>query len=562
MSITTRTSIDQILFFLFVRLVDQEQAIGLRDIERLDRLLAKPQLLGVPALDASLHDLAQNYQAYWRLYQEKKLAHSNQELRHLLAELYQQQPELSWGELKQGLQEFIRYFAMSSGLASKLRLQKSQNPRRLAIAATLSGLLDEWHPHEGMHSSQHQAISGSKALIAKHQESLHQLMQGDDGSQKLMLSKKGAHRLVCTHVRDENTAVKTFTFVKEDLTAWVFAPGQFMTFEIPSTDGILRRSYSISSSPFQPYAIEVTVKQVPEGIGSAWFHQNMVAGREITAHGPHGNFSILDSIKNQVKPKIALFAAGVGITPLMSMLQWLIQSKQECDVVLINRLHSHADLIFSKQLTNLAPESNQVIHQITISTDPQGQWPAVMSLCADESAKTLKPEVIQKLVPDMLERDVYLCGPDSFKDSVVASLNFLNFDHSHFYSESFGGINQKPSALTGGDHAEQVGVMVGSYLKRLNQEIAPEDECFVEFKRSGKTVRCAKGDLLLEVAEFNGINIPNSCRSGSCGTCKCRLEEGVVAMDNEDGLTLAELASGSVLSCVGHIRSKKVVIDA
>jgi ferredoxin-NADP reductase len=304
------------------------------------------------------------------------------------------------------------------------------------------------------------------------------------------------------------------------------------------------------------------VKQVPEGMGSVWLHQNMSAGREITAHGPHGNFSILDSLKNQVKPKIALFAAGVGITPLMSMLQWLVQSKQECDVVLINRVHSHTDLIFSKQLGNLTPESNQVFHQITISTNSQGQWPTQMGLCADESAKTLKPEVIQKLVPDILERDVYLCGPDSFKDSVVASLNFLNFDHTRFYSESFGGINQKPSALTGGDHAEQVGAMVGSYLKRLNQEIAPEDECFVEFKKSGKIVRCAKGDLLLDVAEFNGINIPNSCRSGSCGTCKCKLEEGAVAMDNEDGLTLAELASGSVLSCVGHIRSKNVVVDA
>lgn len=562
MSNKANVSVDQILFFLFVRLVDQEQAIGLRDIERLDRLLAKPQLLGVPALDMSLQDLAKNYQGYWRLYQEKKLAHSNQELQHLLAELYQQQSALSWGELKQGLQEFIRYFAMSNGLASKLRLQKKQNPRRLAMAATLSGLLDEWHPNERGHSSQHQDTSSSTALIAKHKESLHQLMRGDDGSQEITLSKKGAHRLVCTHVRDENAAVKTFTFVKEDLTAWVFAPGQFMTFEIPTADGVIRRSYSISSSPYQPFALELTVKHVLEGAGSTWFHQNMIPGREITAHGPHGNFSILHSLATHAKPKIALFAAGVGITPLMSMLQWLVQSKQECDVVMINRVHSHADLIFSKQLSNLGSEPNQAIRQITISTNPQGQWPAAMGLCADESAKTLKPEVIQKLVPDILERDVYLCGPDSFRDSVVASLNFLNFDHTHFHSESFGGINQRSSVLAGGEHAEQVGVMVGSYLKHLNQEISPEHECFIEFKKSGKTVRCAKGDLLIDVAEFNGINIPNSCRSGSCGTCKCKLEEGSVNMDSEDGLSLAELAEGNILTCVGHVNSKKVIVDA
>jgi ferredoxin-nitrite reductase len=104
--------------------------------------------------------------------------------------------------------------------------------------------------------------------------------------------------------------------------------------------------------------------------------------------------------------------------------------------------------------------------------------------------------------------------------------------------------------------------MVGSYLKRLNQEISPEDECFVEFRKSGKTVRCAKGDLLLDVAEFNGVNIPNSCRSGSCGTCKCKLEEGSVSMDNEDGLSPADLVMGNILTCVGHIQSNKVILDA
>jgi ferredoxin-nitrite reductase len=104
--------------------------------------------------------------------------------------------------------------------------------------------------------------------------------------------------------------------------------------------------------------------------------------------------------------------------------------------------------------------------------------------------------------------------------------------------------------------------MVGGYLKHLDQEISPEDECFVEFKKSGKTIRCAKGDLVLDIAEFNGISIPNSCRSGSCGTCKCYLSEGSVNMDCEDGLTLSELAEGNILTCVGHVNSKKVVIDA
>jgi len=363
-------------------------------------------------------------------------------------------------------------------------------------------------------------------------------------------------------VREENAMVKTYTFVKEDLTAWAYMPGQFMTFEIPTADGVLRRSYSISSSPYQPYSIEVTVKHLLQGKGSGWLHQQMHPGRAITAHGPHGNFSILGSIVDQKKPKIALFGAGVGITPLMSMLQYLMQSKQECDVVLVNRVHSLQDLIFAKQLSNLHPATTQNIRQITISSDMKGNWSTSLGLCLDDTAKTMSPELLQKLIPDINERDVYLCGPDSFKDSVLASLSFLNFDTERFYSESFGGINQQASVLLQGEHAQQLGSMVGNYLKHLNQDIAPEDECFVEFKKSGKTVRCAKGDLLLEVAEFNGIAIANSCRSGSCGTCKCHLVGGSVNMDSEDGLSLAELAEGNVLTCVGHVNAKRVVLDA
>jgi len=563
MSELSQVTVDQLLFFLFVRLVDQEQAIGLRDVERLDRLLAKPKLLEVPTLKPAIQDLDKNYQKYWRLYQEKKFAQSNDEIRQLLSGLYQSQEKISWAELKQGLQAFIRFFSMNQGLAAKLRTQKSLNQHRLAIAANLSNLLDGWQPHQEGGSDLRDNAPDSAELIRQYQEQMHCLMTAAQvGDQQLTISTKGAHRLVCTHVRDENAMVKTYTFVKEDLTAWAYMPGQFMTFEIPTAEGVLRRSYSISSSPYQPYSIDVTVKHLPQGKCSSWFHQQMVVGRAITAHGPHGNFSVLHSIVDQARPKIALFAAGVGITPLMSMLQYLIQSKQECDVVLINRVHSQQDLIFDKQLNSLHSSANQVIRQVTVSTNSQGQWPAAMGLHADESDRTFTPEAIQRMISDILERDVYLCGPDSFRDTVLASLNFLNFDRNRFHSESFGGINQKSSALVGGEHAEQVGAMVGNYLKHLNEDISPEDECFVEFKKSGKTVRCAKGDLILDIAEFNGINIPNSCRSGSCGTCKCQLSEGAVSMDSEDGLTLAELAEGNVLTCVSHVNSKKVVIVA
>jgi ferredoxin-NADP reductase len=563
MSELSQVTLDQILFCIFVRLVDQEQSIGLRDIERLDRLFAKPKLLGIPALELGIEGLNANYQTYWRLYQEKKLAQHDEELIEQLTQYYLQKSPLVWMELQQGLNKFIQYVCVGAGLSAKLRTQKNLNPARLAHAAKLSTIINAWQPYTMADDALASLDTSSITLIRAYQAQLHRLMTDSvEGDSHLLVSAKGTHRLICAHIHDENDQVKTFTFVREDLSAWAFMPGQFMTFEIPMVDGILRRSYSISSSPYRPYSIDVTVKHLPEGRGSSWLHHHMAVGRSITAHGPHGNFSVLNSLVDQEKPKIALFAAGVGITPLMSMLEYVIGSKQACDVVLINRVHSMRSLIFAQQLSTLQPASNQIIRQITVSSDLQGNWNASLGLSKDASVKVMSPESLTSLVPDILERDIYLCGPDSFKDSVFASLRFLNADPKRFSSESFGGLNQQSSALLRGEHVQQVGSMVGGYLKHLDQEISPEDECFVEFKKSGKTIRCAKGDLVLDIAEFNGVSIPNSCRSGSCGTCKCYLSEGSVNMDCEDGLTLSELAEGNILTCVGHVNSKKVVIDA
>lgn len=554
-----QTTIDQLLFYLFVRIVDYDQAIGLRDIERLDQLIAKPAILDAPVLIPSLQNLGKHYQAYWTLYRDQKFAHSDHELPQLLNEVSLHSPEIAWPELAQGLEKFIQYFCAPRGLASKIRKPNSSAENRLAIAARLMNVLDAWQPDASTKIETPDIASNAAQLISEYQQNLAGFLKSKEtGQQSLPIATKGAHRLVCIEVRDQNPLVKTFTFVKKDLAAWAFMPGQFLTFEIPMSEGIERRSYSISSSPYRPYAIEVTVKLLPHGRGSQWFHQYLVPGREITAHGPHGSFSILNA--NSQK-KFAFFAAGVGITPLMSMLEFLIDSKQACDVVLVNRVHSHRDLIFTNQLLDIASSTNQSIHQITISSDSSGEWSSHLGLVSDPAAKSIDPQFIQKAIPDIGEREVFLCGPDSFRDTVLASLKFLNFNPEHFHSESFGGLNQQ-SHLLEGEHAHKVGAMVGSYLKHLNQDIAPEDECFVEFAKSGKTIRCAKGDLILEIAEFNGISIPNSCRMGSCGTCKCQLQEGAVSMDSEDGLTLGEIASGMVLACVTRTNSKKVVIDA
>ena len=554
-----KAPIDKLLFFLFVRLVDDRQAIGIRDIERLDQVLDKPSLLGVSILDSSIIQLAKEYQGYWRSYQQGQLASSDADLPALLRDALEVNSSTAWVEIRNGLVEWLRYFCISNSLIAKLHIAESSKKRRLTRADQLSSMLMAWSPSTGT-TEKTQNDPQSKEVLTQYRESLHRFIGEEKvANEQLPLSVKGSHRLVCTHVRQENHRVKTFTFVNPELSAWVFQPGQFLTFEIPSNEGLLRRSYSISSSPAQPYAIDVTIKHLPGGKGSSWFHEEMSVGKDIAVHGPHGNFSILQS---NAQSKVALFAAGVGITPIMSMLNWLSHTKHDLDAVLVNRVHSHADHIFMNDLVALGANPSMNLRQYTLATEHAGAWHDALGLLDHSKGTQITPELIQEIIPDILERDVYLCGPHSFKDSVLAALQFLNFDVSRFFSESFGGLNQNQAQWIGEGNAQQLQSMVNTSLKRLDREISPESLCEVVFTKSGKTVNCEKGDFLLDVAEFNGINIPNSCRTGTCGTCKCHLDSGSVAMDNEDGLTPADLVSGNVLTCVGRVQSKKVVLDA
>ncbi len=558
------STVDAALFFLFVRLVDERQAIGLRDLEKLDQLLEKPKLLGVSTLEPAIEELAKHYPEYWHAYQQGKFAisDSDSELDHLMKDISQTNPDIEWVELQNGLIEWIKYFCVSNSLVAKLHLQesKSQRQHRLARADVLIGLVSSCNS-AGKVSAQlsEESQSVSKASLSAYREHLHRLLRTETGTNQLPIFTKGAHRLVCTHVKQENHQVKTFTFVSPVLSAWVFEPGQFLTFDVPTVDGLVKRSYSIFSSPAQPYAIEVTIKRLPNGKASNWFYDQMIVGKEIAVHGPHGNFSLLES---NSKSKVAFFAAGVGITPIMSMLQWISHTKHEVDVVLINRVHSHADHIYMADPIAIGANPFMNLRQYTMTTHHEGNWHESLGLLGQEKGSQITPEFIEGLVPDILERDVYLCGPHFFKDSVLASLQFLNFDASRFFSESFGGLNQNQHALLEGKSAKHLESTISSSIKHLNREIAPEHQCEIEFTQSGKTVVCEKGDLILDVAEFNGVNIPNSCRSGSCGTCKCHLESGSVAMDNEDGLSPADLVAGNILSCVSRVQSKKVVIDA
>jgi ferredoxin-NADP reductase len=300
-------------------------------------------------------------------------------------------------------------------------------------------------------------------------------------------------------------------------------PGQFLTFDWLLDGQKLARCYSISSSPTQTGFVEITVKKQPEGRVSAFLNERALNGLTIEASGPSGRFCFDE---HQHK-NIVLFAAGSGITPIMSILRYIDDLCLDTQATLFYTVRTQRDIIFEQELKGLQ-ERLPNFQLVILLTRPESGWTGVRGHLSCEF-------IIQRL-REVRQRTFFLCGPGAFMDHVTGILLSLGIGEQSIIQESFGGksVSAQTEGAAGG---------------------------VIEFTKSGKSCAFPVGQTLLETAEMNGIEIPYSCRQGQCGTCATRLLGGEVRMDREDGLDPALKAQGYVLTCVGRAQGN-VRLDA
>jgi ferredoxin-NADP reductase len=296
-------------------------------------------------------------------------------------------------------------------------------------------------------------------------------------------------------------------------------PGQFLTFDWLLDGQKLARSYSISSSPTQTGFVEIAVKKQPEGRVSRFLNERAAIGLTVEARGPLGRFCFQEN-EHQ---KIALFAGGSGITPLISILRYIDDLCLDTKATLFYSVRTSRDIIFEREL-ELLKQRLPNFRMVIVVTKPDAGWKGPTG--------RLDRELIVERLGDVSNLTFFLCGPTAFMDHVKDLLISVGVDTPRILQERFGG---KTISATVPVEAE-------------------EPHGSVEFARSGKTAAVFAGQSLLQVAEANGIEIPYSCRQGQCGTCAARLLEGEIQMDHEDGLDPALKAQGYVLTCVAHAK--------
>ena len=325
----------------------------------------------------------------------------------------------------------------------------------------------------------------------------------------------GPATLMCKAVVEETQDSKTFIFEDSQCRSFDFKPGQYATFKFQIDGKLCPRAYSICSTPTRPHNIQITVKRVLGGLVSNWLNDMMKPGSEVEIADICGDFNYLDIPAS----KPLLLCGGSGVTPVMSMLQYITDVVDQTDVAFVYFSKSPKDIIFRDQLEFIAKRFGNIKVHLVVDDSSED---------ADFGGTTgqISADLMRRLVPDHAEREIFMCGPEGFMKAARATAQKITV--AAINEESFG------------------------------EKIVIEDKNAVGgeiyFALSGKNGAYAPGETLLEAALNAGIWIESSCQQGVCGNCKVKMTHGEVDMLDLGGLPDDERAEGFVLACCSRPR--------
>ena len=349
----------------------------------------------------------------------------------------------------------------------------------------------------------------------------------------------GFRSLRVTSSCDESRNVRSLCLSDPDgrqLPAWL--AGQSITLRIPAQQGStpLIRNYSLSNQPGSD-AYRISVKREPLGTVSTQIHENVKVGDVLDVAAPRGTFFLDDS-----QDPVILLSAGVGVTPVLSMLYSLVKTGSKRPVWWLHGARDGSEHPFAREaqelLKRLPNKQSRVFFSRPRPTDRQGvDYDQNGRLSADTLSGLGLPTNAQ----------AFLCGPDSFMNELSEALAACGVDPTNIHTERF----CAPAGITPGIAA------VNRTPPHLPEgPVGPGPE--IQFARSAISVPWASAyKSLLEFAEACDIPTRWSCRTGVCHTCETALLSGQVRYDPEP---LEPPAQGNVLICIST-PSEAVVVD-
>lgn len=339
--------------------------------------------------------------------------------------------------------------------------------------------------------------------------------------------------------RETRDSVRIALHVPQELREqYAFLPGQHLPIEISHDDKKLRRTYSICSGLGQ-WPLEIGVRVQPGGVFSEFAGNELAAGDQLDVMPPFGQFHVnLD--ENNSNDYLG-FAAGSGITPILSMIRSVLEYEPASRFTLFYGNRKQSTTMFIEDLyalKNLYPQRLQL--HFVFSQEEQ-EFPVASGRLDADKVRELYAHFGGGLDPAA----AYICGPDTMITTVTEELIELGLDKDKVHAERFGVPRKstKPApemTPRTADHAAITVIMDGH---KKSFEMHRDDANIVD------------------AAADHGIELPYSCKGGVCATCRCHCREGEVSMASNYGLEPWELAKGFILACQSRPVSDAIVLD-
>lgn len=328
----------------------------------------------------------------------------------------------------------------------------------------------------------------------------------------------------------------TFDIPKKFVGDFDFRSGQYLTLKTQIEHKEVRRSYSLCSEPSSK-THKIAIKRIENGLFSSHAHEHIKVGDSIEVMAPSGNFQHVPNASNE--KNYALFAAGSGITPILSILKSILRHEPKSHVSLIYGNKGVNSIIFKEEIEAL---KNTYLNQFSV----------VHILSRENLGNAMQQGRIDKEKCEMLFKtyfnqtsidDVFICGPEQMTLDIREVMLDQGMNSKQIHLELFGTGYEKKARLK-------------SVTKNKDDSnitlFMDGDEYEFDLNTSDVSI--------LDAAQRTGLDVPYACKGGVCCTCKAKIIEGTVEMDVNYALEQDELDDGYVLTCQAHPTAKKVVV--
>ncbi len=355
---------------------------------------------------------------------------------------------------------------------------------------------------------------------------------------------KQFYSLTILEIRNETAdciSIK-FEIPRELRQEFKYSAGQNITLRLMMQGQEIRRSYSICSSPHEN-EFRIAVKKAEQGLFSSHAHQHFRVNDVLEIMPPSGSFHLPTNPEN--KKHYIAFAAGSGITPVISILKTILKEEPLSHVTLVYGNKNRNSVIFQEELLGLKNRYATKFQLISIFSREKMDSPLFEGRIDAKKCESL----FRQIVPMAADQEYVLCGPATMIFSIRDWLLPKKISPEKIHFELFSGLGES-SAYS----KKTAFVTENPSLKKTTVTV------ILDGVSTGFTMP-AQGPSILEAAIVAGADLPWACRAGVCATCRAKLVQGTVTMDQNYALAEEEIAQGFILTCQSHPTSENLLVD-